>query len=106
MRDRKTFHDRSLSENCATLVKHLMDEAVHILSFADFQERFLNVGLGFLTYHGLVSSVMTCQKKRFIFIFNYLIFLVGTLLSLLTQTQNRGQLFSNGERSVLNSKLI
>ena len=43
MRDRKNFHDRSLSENCVSLVKHLMDEAVHILSFADFQERFLNV---------------------------------------------------------------
>ena len=47
-----------------TMVKHLMDEEGNILSFADFQERFPNVGLDFLTYHGLVSPVMTCQKKR------------------------------------------
>ena len=41
-----------------------MDEEVNILSFADFQERFPNVGLDFLTYHGLVSSVMTYQEKQ------------------------------------------
>ena len=46
-----------------TMVKHLMDEEGNILSFANFQERFPNVGLDFLTYHGLVSSVMTYQKK-------------------------------------------
>ena len=34
-----------------------------ISSFADFHEKFPNVGLDFLTYHGLVSSVMTYQKK-------------------------------------------
>ena len=45
------------------MVKHLMDEEGNILSFADFHERFPNVGLDFLTYHGLVSSVMTYQKK-------------------------------------------
>ena len=42
-----------------TMVKHLMDEEGNILSFANFHERFPNVGLDFLTYHGLVSSVMT-----------------------------------------------
>ena len=45
------------------MVKHLMDEEGNILSFAHFHERFPNVGLDFLTYHGLVSSVMTYQKK-------------------------------------------
>ena len=45
------------------MVKHLMDEEGNILSFANFHERFPNVGLDFLTYHGLVSSVMTYQKK-------------------------------------------
>ena len=59
MRDRKTFHGRRVSENCVTMVKHFMDEERNILSFADFQERFPNVGLDFLTYDGLVSSVMT-----------------------------------------------
>ena len=54
------------------------------MSFADFQESFPNVGLDFLTYHGLVSSVMTYQKKKMG---------VRTLLSLLIQTPNRGQLF-------------
>ena len=54
MRDKKTFHDRRLSENCVTMVKHLMDEEGNILSFANFHERFPNVGLDFLTYHGLV----------------------------------------------------
>ena len=38
------------------MVKHLMDEEGNILSFADFHERFPNVGLDFLTYQGLVSS--------------------------------------------------
>ena len=33
------------------------------MSFANFHERFPNVGLDFLTYHGLVSSVMTYKKK-------------------------------------------
>ena len=64
MRDKKTFHDRRLSENCVTMVKHLMDEEGNILSFADFHERFPIVGFDFLTYHGLVSSVMTYQKKK------------------------------------------
>ena len=59
VRDRKTFHDRRLSENCVTMVKHFMDEEGNILSFADFYERFPNMGLDFLTYDGLVSSVMT-----------------------------------------------
>ena len=58
------IHDRRLSENCMTMVKHLMDEEESILSFADFHKRFPNVGLDFLTYHGLVSSVMTYQKKN------------------------------------------
>ena len=58
------IHDRRLSENCVTMVKHLMDEERNILSFADFHERFPNVGLDLLTYHGLVSSVMTYQKKE------------------------------------------
>ena len=64
-----------------------MDEEGNILSFVDFHERFPNVGLDFLTYHGLVSSVMTYQgkKKR--------IFLVRIVLALLIQTPNRGQLF-------------
>ena len=60
---KKTFHDRRLSENCVTMVKHVMDEEGNISSFADFHERFPNVGLDFLTLHGLVSSVMTYQKK-------------------------------------------
>ena len=64
VRDKKTFHDRRLSENCVTMVKHFMDEEGNILSFADFYERFPNIGLDFLTYHGLVSSVMTYQKKK------------------------------------------
>ena len=62
VRDKKTFHDRRLSENCVTMVKHFMDG--NILSFANFHERFPNVGLDFLTYHGLVSSVMTYQAKK------------------------------------------
>ena len=41
-----------------------MDEEGNILSFVDFHERFPNVGLDFLTYHGLVSSVMTYQGKE------------------------------------------
>ena len=57
-RDKKN-HDRRLSENCVTMVKHLMIEEENILSFADFHETFLNVGLDFLTHHGLVSSIMT-----------------------------------------------
>ena len=64
VRDKKTFHDRRLSENCVTMVKHLMDEEGNILSFADFLERFPNMGLDFLTYHGLVPSVMTYQKEE------------------------------------------
>ena len=64
VRDKKTFHDRRLSENCVTMVKHLMDEEGNILSFANFHERFPNVGLDVLTYHGLVLSVMTYQKKK------------------------------------------
>ena len=59
VRDKKTFHGRRLSENCVTIVKHLIDEEGNILSFADFHERFPNMGLDFLIYHGLVSSVMT-----------------------------------------------
>ena len=47
-----------------TMVKHFMDEEGNILSFPDFHERFPNVGLDFLTYHGSVSSVMTYQKKK------------------------------------------
>ena len=54
-----------------------MDEEVNILSFADFQERFPNVGLDFLTYHGLVSSVMTCQKKKREIFFIYFLFFSG-----------------------------
>ena len=46
-----------------TMGKHLMDEKENILSFADFQERFPNVGLDFLTYHGLLLSVITYQEK-------------------------------------------
>ena len=61
---KKTFHDRRLSENCVTMVKHFVDDEGNILSFADFQERFPNVGLDFLTYHGLVSSVMTYQGEK------------------------------------------
>ena len=61
---KKKKNDRRLSENCVTMVKHLMDEERNILSFADFHERFPNVGLDLLTYHGLVSSVMTYQKKE------------------------------------------
>ena len=64
VRDKKTVHNRRLSENCVTMVKHLMDEEGNISSFADFHDRFPNVGLDFLTYHGLVSSVMTYQKER------------------------------------------
>ena len=56
---KKTFHDRRLSQNYVTMVKHLMDNEENIFSFADFHERFPKVGLDFLTYHGLVSSVMT-----------------------------------------------
>ena len=41
-----------------------MDEEGNILSFVDFHERFPNVGLDFLTYHGLVSSVMTYQGEK------------------------------------------
>ena len=63
-----------------------MDEEGNILSFAEFQERFPNLGLHFLTYHGLVSSVMTYQKNK-------TNLGVRILLSLLTQTQNRGKLF-------------
>ena len=33
------------------------------MPFANFHDRFPNEGLDFLTYHGFVSSVMTCQKK-------------------------------------------
>ena len=64
-----------------------MDEEGNILSFVVFHERFPNVGLDFLTYHGLVSSVMTYQgkKKRKKF--------VRIVLALLIQTPNRGQLF-------------
>ena len=39
-----------------------MNEEGNISSFADFQERFPNLGLDFLTYHGLVSSVITYQN--------------------------------------------
>ena len=46
------------------MVKYLMDEEGNILSFANFHERFPNVGLDFLTYYGLVSSVMTYQKEK------------------------------------------
>ena len=46
------------------MVKHLMDEEGNILSFADFHERFPNMGLDFLTCHGLASSAMTYQKKK------------------------------------------
>ena len=56
---KKTFHDRRLSQNYVTMVKHLMDNEENIFSFADCHERFPKVGLDFLTYHGLVSSVMT-----------------------------------------------
>ena len=82
-----TVHDRRLSENCVAMVKHVMDKEGNILSFADLHERFLNVGLDFLTYHGLVSSVMTYQ--------NLFIFKLGVriVLSLLIQTHNPGQLF-------------
>ena len=77
------------------MVKHLMHEEGNIWSFDDFHERFPNVGLDFLTYHGLVLSVMTYQKENF---FSFFFFLnpylgVRTVLSLLIQTQNRGQLF-------------
>ena len=40
-----------------------MDEEGNILSFADFYERFPNMGLDFLTYHGLLLSVITYQEK-------------------------------------------
>ena len=89
VRDKKTFHDRRLSENCVTMVKHLMDEEGNILSFADFLERFPNVGLDFLTCHGLVLSVMTYQKEKGKL-------WVRIVFSLLIQTQNHGQLFWNG----------
>ena len=59
LRETKKNHDRRLSENCVTMVKHLMIEEENILSFADFHETFPNVGLDFLTHHGLVSSIMT-----------------------------------------------
>ena len=59
-----TVHDRRLSENCVAMVKHVMDKEGNILSFADLHERFLNVGLDFLTYHRLVSSIMTYQKNQ------------------------------------------
>ena len=45
------------------MVKHVMDEEGNILSFADFHERFSNEGLDFLTYHRLVSSVMTYKCR-------------------------------------------
>ena len=87
VRDRKkTFSDRRLSENCVTMVKHLIDEEGNILSFADFQEGFPNMRLDFLTYHRFVSSVMTCQEKN-----KKIKIGVRTLLPL-TQTQNYGQL--------------
>ena len=50
MRDRKTFYDRRLSENCVTMVKHFKDEEGNILSFADFQESFPKVGLDFFLF--------------------------------------------------------
>ena len=90
VRDKKLFHDRRLSENCVTMVKHLMDEEGNILSFANFHERFPNVGLDFLTYHGLVLSINNIPEKRRKKLW------VRTVLSLLIQTQNRGQLFWNG----------
>ena len=64
VRDKKLFHDRRLSENCVTMVKHLMDEEGNILSFANFHERFPNVGLDFLTYHGLVLSTNNIPENK------------------------------------------
>ena len=48
------------------MVKHVLGEEETILSFADFQGRLPNVGLDFLTYHGLVSSIMTTRKRKLI----------------------------------------
>ena len=59
------------------MIRHLMDEEGNILSFADFQERFPNVGLDFLTYF-----VRKEQKPNLE---------VRTLLSLFIHTH--GQLF-------------
>ena len=66
------------------MVKHLMDEEGNILSFTDFHERFPNVELDFLTYHGLVSSVPGKKRKKKKGLNSAL---------LLIQIQNRGQLF-------------
>ena len=63
MRDRKTFHDRRLSENSVTIVKHLMHQEGNSLSFVDFQRKFPSTGFDFLTHHGLISSIGTYQKK-------------------------------------------
>ena len=41
-----------------------LDSGVDGRILTNFHERFPNVGLDFLTYHGLVSSVMTYQKKK------------------------------------------
>jgi len=73
-----------------TLVKHLMDDEGNIFSFDDFHERFPKVGLDFLIYHGLVSSVMTYQKER-----KKEGKKIGVIavLNLLIQTQIRGRLF-------------
>ena len=46
------------------MVKHVLSEEEIILSFADFQGRLPNVGLDFLSYHGLVSSIMTTRKEK------------------------------------------
>ena len=80
------------------IVKHLMDNQGNILSFADFHERFPKVGLDFLTYHGLVSSVGQKKKKK----------KIGrrTVFSFLIETHNPGSVIlkrgSRGVYSILN----
>ena len=60
----KIFFMNDACVKTVTMVKHSMDEEGNILSFVDFHEIFPNVGLDFLTYHGLASSAMTYQKKK------------------------------------------
>ena len=65
MRDRKTFHDRSLSENCVTLVKRLMDEAVHIF----FIKLFFFVFFLILFFSGNTALPLDSDSKLWSFIF-------------------------------------
>ena len=94
VRDKKPFHDRRLSENSVTMVK-LCDKGKTFNGwrgkyrvFCWFSWKVLKRGIGFshLSQIGFVNNDIPEKSNLG----------VRTVLSLLIQTQNRGQLFWNG----------